>query len=141
MNTLAFEAKLAEQYHYKKLPLEVSKMCRELYQKNIPSNLFINGGNSIYTFHGTLIANYYNRIVIGDYGAFIEIQEINKDKLIIQLGQEYRSKEGYSNIKYEWLTYNDGSNIKIYYQKNIVDYADYQPGMYYVSVHEVLAKS
>lgn len=116
-------------------------MCRELYQKNIPSNLFINGGNSIYTFHGTLIANYYNRIVIGDYGAFIEIQEINKDKLIIQLGQEYRSKEGYSNIKYEWLTYNDGSNIKIYYQKNIVDYADYQPGMYYVSVHEVLAKS
>ena len=34
----------------------------------------------------------------------------------------------------------DNSCIKIYYQKKSVDYADYKPGMLYISVHEVFDK-
>ena len=45
-----------------------------------------------------------------------------------------------NKVKYLWLTIKDNSCIKIYYQKKSVDYADYKPGMLYVSVHEVFDK-
>lgn len=92
------------------------------------------------TSMGSLICGSYRRIVIGDYGAFIEFDSPYYDSsFVIAPGQEYRvSDERYSkNVKYIWLTINDGSRIKIYYQKKGVTYADYIPGMYYVSVHEV----
>lgn len=130
---------LVEQYKYKKLPLEISQRCRDIYLKNIPTNLSVDGGNEIYTLKGTLIAKQYERIVIGDYGAFIEINSPELNKLQTQIGEEYRQRQEY-NAKYEWLTINDGSNIKIYYQKHPVNYADYIPNKYYISVYEVLAK-
>ena len=139
MNTLKFEAELAKKYNYQKLPEAISKLCRDVYLKNIPTNLSLTGGNQIYTLKGTLITNQYNRIVIGDYGAFIEFDS-PASEFIIQPGEEYRLKKDY-NVKYNWLTINDNSNIKIYYQKRLVDYADYQIDKYYVSVHEIMAHS
>ena len=88
-----------------------------------------------------MICNGYDRIVIGDYGAFIEFSEEHiASDFTIKAGQEYRvNDEKYKkNIKYIWLTIGDGSNIKIYLQKRKVSYADYKPKKYYVSVHEVL---
>ena len=138
MNTLKFEQQLAEQYKYKPLPKEVSKEVRAMYKNNIPSSLSIQGGGALYTSCGTLITNNYNRIVIGDYGAFIEFNNPNYDKLITAPGQLYHNKM--NNRKYDWLTINDQSDIKIYYQKHSVTYADYIPGKYYVSVYEVIAE-
>ena len=92
------------------------------------------------TLNGTVICDSYRRIVVGDYGAFIEFDaQYNNSSFVVAPGQEYRiNDERYSkNVKYIWLTINDGSNIKIYYQKKGVTYADYLPGMCYVSVHEV----
>ena len=141
MNTLQIEAKLAEQYKYKKLPTTLSQQYRQLYLENIPSFLSINGGGPLYSKSGTLLCYSYKRIVIGDYGAFIEFNEPNYSRYIIAPGQEYRVKDPQykDNVKYIWLTLNDYSNIKIYYQKKPVVYADYKPGMLYVSVHEVMA--
>ncbi len=139
MNTLLFEAKLAKEYKYQKLPPVISNLCRETYLKNIPASLSLNGGGPIYTLCGTLITSHYNRIVIGDYGAFIEFDTPNYNQLITSIGEEYRSNSDWKNCKYEWLTMKDRSDIKIYYQKHTVDYADYKIGKYYVSVHEVIA--
>ena len=98
----------------------------------------------MYTYRNTLIANGYNRIVIGDYGAFIKFDktQIIKNNIIVKRGQEYRINDPrYSaNIKYYWLTARDLSDIKIYLQKRIVDYADYLPEMFYVSPYEVWVK-
>lgn len=140
MNTLQIETKLAEQYKYKKLPANLSLQYRQLYLENIPSFLSINGGKALYSKSGTLICDSYKRIVIGDYGAFVEFNEPNYENYIIAPGQEYRVKDPRykDNVKYIWLTLNDDSNIKIYYQKKPVVYADYKPGMLYVSVHEVI---
>ena len=70
---------------------------------------------------GTVVCNGYTRIVVGDYGAFIEFdkEQANFDKYIIAPGQEYRVNDPkYSkNVKYIWMTIADGSNIKIYKQK------------------------
>lgn len=108
--------------------------------ENIPDGLSIKGGGTLATFKGTTICNKYRRIVVGDYGAFVEFEhKPDGVNFIIAPGQEYRvNDERYSkNVKYIWLTIPDNSNIKIYHQKKPVDYADYLPGMYYVSVHEV----
>ena len=141
MNTLKIEAELAKKYGYKPLTEELSDEFRKLYSENIPSFLDVSGSTStLYTLNGTKICNGYDRIVIGDYGAFIEFSQENvASKFFIKKGQEYRvNDEKYkNNVKYIWLTINDKSDIKIYYQKKRVSYADYKPNKYYVSVHEV----
>ncbi len=141
MNTLKIEAALAEKYKYKPLTKELSEKYRSLFKENIPQFLDISGStNTLYTFNGTKICNGYDRIVIGDYGAFIEFsQEHVASKFIIQRGQEYRvyDEKYRNNVKYIWLTIDDGSGIKVYLQKRKVLYADYKPKKYYISVHEV----
>ena len=142
LNTLKIEAALAEKYKYKPLSKELSEKFRNLFNENIPSFLSVSGSiTPLYTLNGTQICNGYDRIVIGDYGAFVEFsQEHITSNFVIKKGQEYRvNDEKYkNNVKYIWLTINDKSDIKIYFQKKKVSYADYKPKKYYVSVHEVL---
>jgi hypothetical protein len=142
MNTLKIEARLAEKYKYKPLPSDLSEKYRAYFRENIPEWLIETGSDApLYTSKGSLITNGYGRIVVGDYGAFVEFDGENST-FIIAPGQEYRvNEERYSkNVKYIWLTIDDGSNIKIYHQKKGVAYADYRADMYYVSVHEVFAE-
>ena len=143
MNTLKLESDLAKMYEYKPLNKQLSGKYRKIFEENIPSWLKINGDPNcrLKTFYSVHFATGYDRIVIGDYGAFIEInpQQIIQDHIIIKRGQEYRIDEPkYArNVKYHWFTVDDGSDIKIYYQMRTVNYADYQVDKYYVSVHEV----
>lgn len=139
MNTLGIEAILADKYLYKKLPGDLSNKYRIFFRNNVPDFLHVSGGGMLYTSNGSLICESYRRIVIGDYGAFVEFdKQPENTEFIVAPGQEYRiNDERYSkNVKYIWLTIDDGSGIKIYHQKKKVAYADYLPGMYYVSVHE-----
>ena len=141
MNTLKIEAALSKKYKYKNLPGDLSGKYRDFFCENIPEFLSKSGSkDTLYTLSGSPICDGYDRIVVGDYGAFIEFsRSVFSDSFIVQPGQEYRiDDERYSkNVKYIWLTINDGSDIKIYFQKKGVTYADYKPGKYYVSVHEV----
>ena len=143
MNTLKFEADLARKFNYAKLPEDLSLSCRNFYFENIPMGLKMFGDAlMLRTLKGTRIAEVYERIVVGDYGAFLEIHPamMHRDQLIIKPGQEYRiNDEKYKKtVKYIWYTINDGSNIKIYKQTRPVSYADYEPRMFYISVHEVM---
>lgn len=144
MNTLNFEACLAKQYKYKKLPKKYSEELKDYFYNNLPVifQQHLNGSdNLLYSMNGTLISKGFTRVVIGDYGAFIEYseQQACTDNYIIKPGQEYRIYDPkYSNnVKYHWYTTKDNSNIKIYYQLKTVSYADYRPNMYYVSPHEL----
>ena len=139
MDTRKIEKLLADKYGYKPLDKELSKKYRELYEDNIPRFLDLAGGGALKTVKGTLICNSYDRIVIGDYGAFIEYSE-PAGEYICKPGQEYRMQDSRYKykVKYDWLTTKDSSDIKIYKQKHTVTYADYKVGKYYVSVHEVM---
>lgn len=141
---LAFQERLAAEHNYK--PVEVDLFIgdvREKYRSALPAWCSIDGDNAaqLRSLDGTLICEGYERIVIGDYGAFVEISpaRVCKDNLCCKRGQEYRmSDERFAaNVKYLWLTTKDRSDCKIYLQKKIVSYADYQPGMYYISPYEV----
>ncbi len=128
---------LTEKYKYKKLPIEKSTISQTLYETLIPN--FLQNQQPLYTSTGSLICSSFDRIVIGDYGAYVEFssEQANKHIYIFAPKQEYRLDPRYDNIKYIQLTINDKSEVKIYYQKRTVSYADYQINKYYVSVYEV----
>lgn len=77
----------------------------------------------------------------GDYGAFVEFSRVQAymRRLKIKEGQVYRIEDPRyaEHVKYLWLTADDDSDVKVYDQKRSVEYADYKPGMLYVSVYEV----
>lgn len=140
---LQFQEKLAQQHRYK--PVQPDLFLgdvRDKYRASLPSWCVLSGAESpLETTEGTLLCSGYRRIVIGDYGAFVEIDssQINAEVLRCQPGEEYRyTDERFAkNCKYLWLTAKDLSHCKIYHQKKTVDYADYLPEMYYVSPYEV----
>lgn len=141
---LEIQEELAQKYRYKPLKPDLSSRYRNLYYVELPEICKQNMNQFqmvLQTTKGTHFADGWTRIVIGDYGAFIEIapDQIHKEKLIVAPGQEYRINDSKYNehCKYQWLTVPDGSQIKIYYQIKAVTYADYQPNMYYVSPYEI----
>ena len=130
---------LVNQFHYKPLPYSLSVTQRQLYKETLPSWCKINGDSCILYAGSLPIAKGYSRVVIGDYGAYIEIPPglIISDNIIIKPGEEYRKEERYKNVKYYWLCPITDENVKIYWQKHKVTYADYIPQMFYVSPYEV----
>lgn len=131
---------LVKVYNYKKLPPELSASQRELYKEQLSSDFNINGDLNCELYYNNIkISNGYNRIVIGDYGAYIEIAPklMIKDNICTKPGQEYRFLERYKNVKYYWYCLKEAQDFKIYYQRNTVSYADYIPKMCYISPDKV----
>lgn len=143
---LKFQCEMADKYKYKPIPIDMFMgNIRDKYEAALPDWCLDenNRNHPFYSSEGTMICTGYDRIVIGDYGAFVEISpdKICSNALMCKPGQEYRYQdERYAkNIKYYWLTAKDTSGCKIYLQKKIVDYADYIPGMYYISPYELFS--
>lgn len=122
--------------YYARLPLEDSLLIREDYFSRVQIPVQGNEKTLFYTHAGTLIAEGYNRIVIGDYGAYIEFRPDQIDRSKIRpLFAELPERA----IKYIWLQVNDASRTKVYEQKETVRYADYKPGLYYISPEDLRA--
>lgn len=125
-----------EHWRWQPLPKKVKDQFYALYYQHI--NQFYNAEHRLCMLDtGELIAKDYLRVVVGDYGAYVEF---HKDQLLIVPkmvpGQEWRVNETYLKsrnlkVKYVWLEY---EGVKVYLQRNRVAYADYRPGFYYVSV-------
>ena len=140
---LQYQDELAKEHKYAPIQPDLFHGdVRALYRAVLPAWCNINGDtNPLCSADGTVLCFGYRRIVIGDYGAFVEIspEEVILSSLCCKPGQEYRYQdERYSkNVKYLWLTTKDTSDCKVYLQRKTVEYADYLPGMYYISVYEV----
>ena len=126
---------------YKKLEPSLSTKVRDLYKTHL-DELNLDPTKPIYTFEGTKIAEGFNRIVIGDYGAYIEYplsQVPNGTRYDTPKSEQYRKlPEWKCRVKYIWYTAQDSSNIKIYWQLRTVSYADYKTKMFYVSPYEIV---
>ena len=144
---LKYQEDLAKLHHYKPIqPNLLDGDVREKYLETLPSWCSLSGAETLLcTISGTVLCSGYRRIVIGDYGAFCECspEQINASMLQCKPGEEYRfQNERYAkNVKYLWLTPKDASDCKVYFQKKIVEYADYLPGMYYFSPFEAFPVS
>jgi hypothetical protein len=123
---------------YKPFTEEESRLLREHYASQFQS-LAGDDDHFILTRDTRVpLAMSYERIVVGDYGPFVEIRpsEANMDMLRYHFGSAPRRP-----VSYIWLDLvgEDGivSQAKIYYQQKTVQYADYRPEMLYVSPHQV----
>ncbi len=166
--TLKKQEELADTYKYKQLPYQLALNCMRHYVTSLPEGFCLKDNAlkvaenpeinecinkpgyevikehklPIVTRDGTMIAYKYNRIVIGHYGAFIEIEkdDIYRDNVKCEPGQEYRIRDRRyrDKVKYQWYTAKDNSHCKLYKQTRQVAYADYQEDMWYISPFEVL---
>ena len=168
LHMLKAQEDLASQYLYKILPDDLAIRCMRQYVLTLPSGFHLEHDElkvyenpeinciitkpgyeiikknkiPIVSRDGTMIAYKYNRIVIGHYGAFIEIDDsdVYPDNVKCKKGQEYRIKDRKyrDKVKFHWYTAKDNSDVKLYWQTREVAYADYRPDMWYVSPFEVL---
>lgn len=120
--------------YYKPLDPEKSKIARDYYRTTfyIPTD----GDDTVefYNKSGTQIAIGYNRVVIGDYGAYVEF---DKEHMCLENIKQKWPGEPKRKVKYIWMETKDECKTKIYYQQGIVAYADYKVGCYYVTVGDV----
>lgn len=138
---LSFINELVKTYKYKSLPNDLSKIVREKYEKYIPAYIKESQKETLYSFGFLPVCREYERIVIGDYGAYIEFspEQACAENFVIEPGQQYRLEEKYQDtIKYIWYRMDHSIDTKIYFQLHTVDYADYKVGYYYVSVFDVI---
>lgn len=139
INIQEFINDLVEKYNYRRLPKDVSVSARQSYLSSLPLWCKVGGDDvSLITPKGKLVASRYDRIVVGDYGPFVEVspEDMNTEILLVQPGEEYRldpANHDKYHIKYGWYTIKGHKNIKVYHQFDTVDYADYKKGMYYIS--------
>ena len=128
--------------NYKKLAPEMSKQVRAIY-KRYTDMLDLNPSKPLYTHNGIKIAEGFERLVIGDYGAYIEydLSQVPAGmRYSVEPGQEYRKLPGWRDrVKYIWYTvpYSE-PHVKIYWQLKTVSYADYKRKKFYISPFEVL---
>lgn len=103
------------------------------------------------TLAGTRFAVGYVRVVYGDHGPYVEFL---REQIVAELKPKF-NRSPPPEAYYEWLEPADGSDVKVYDQRRDVKhlknppaggfagnraegYADYRPGMLYVSPFELL---
>lgn len=120
---------------YRPLPKEASKIVRDHYRKRLAIPEF-GGGEEVVLKNecGTVIATAYRRVVIGDYGAFIEF---GPEQLVKESIKPKFSGPQKKDASYLWYETKDRAQTKVYLQQHRVTYADYAIGKYYVSPNDV----
>ena len=97
-------------------------------------NISIVGNKDLlfYTKSG-ILAKGYNRVVLGERGPYIEFEKnnfIDFSKLVIPESEKYRLK---SKVVFYIEYRTELDYVKVYFQKRVVDYADYKIGKFYIS--------
>ena len=116
---------------YKPFDEGTSNMLRAYYSSQL--KLPEQGDSRVLRFKsGLKCSDGYTRVVVGDYGAYVEISpdQIARHCIRDRWGPRKTPRRP---IKYWWMVPVDGSDAKVYEQVRTVPYADYKPGMFYVS--------
>jgi len=119
---------------YRPLSRGQSEKIRNYYLSCL--KIDVNGNNNIsfYNNCGILVAVGYKRVVIGDYGPYIEFDDIQIKHDSIENKWSSVPKR---KVKYIWMQTRDQAKTKIYRQCGTVSYADYKIGMYYVDPRDL----
>lgn len=100
-------------------------------------NIPVEGSDGItfFTCSGLVIAEGYERVVIGDRGPYIEFsdRQIVKGNIQVPDDQLWRLEPWRDKIYYHEYRSKCPSNVKLYYQVRKVAYTDYREGLWYVS--------
>jgi hypothetical protein len=118
--------------YYKAFPPAERALLHGHYRQKLPlwAQTGTSGGKALLVnAAGSPVSRGWTRIVIGDYGAFVEFS------------REQACVEGFTagtgGSAYNWLRTRDAARTKVYEQLRGVMYADYQPGLFYVDPADV----
>ena len=88
---------------------------------------------NLYFKDGTLFADGYERVVHGGRGDYVELRKENiKVSLKSRFNQNLPNELTDEDFFYYWLE-PEGREEKVYWQCNLVTYADYKRNYYYIS--------
>jgi len=94
----------------------------------------------VFTKSGLQIAHNFERIVHGGRGDYIEITEKDIIDSSIEIPEETAWRLFFDRAYYLEFRSKDVCNVMIYFQKMLVNYADYKIGFYYVDPEDVVLK-
>lgn len=134
-----------ERYHGRALPQDESLYLRELvYPKAVPSWLQYEGDESqpLFTKVGTPFCSGYSRVIISDYGPYIEIPQSLIDKSIVKrdLATETNIDMGTSSTRV-WFYASDNSRMPLFMQAKTTNLGDFIPEYFYVVPSDVCVPS
>lgn len=116
------------------------------YHKDILIPLY-KSSIALYTKSKLKVCNSYERIVIGGRGAYIEFDESDLVKSHFETGvffipenKKWKTLPEYKNKIYYYELRTKPDNVKIYYQLDTVNYADYKVDKFYISPNELYTK-
>lgn len=125
--------------NYNSLAKSESEIIKEIYKKHLTLKYpnLTSGKNcqGVVIGENVLLLSQYDRIVIGDHGAYIEFDESHL-RYDLELTESKKYRNSLSGIKYYWMNPIGFNNIKIYKQTKTVGYASYKAGKYYISPYE-----
>lgn len=98
-----------------------------------------NADLKLYTKSGLHVATGYVRVVIGDRGPYVEFSkgQVVKSNFYIPDDVKWKRLPEYKDKVYYYELRSKEDNVKLYYQTNTVDYADYKIGLLYMSPFEL----
>ena len=86
----------------------------------------------LFTATGLRVAHSYTRCVYGERGPYIEFSTTEMVISALHIPENLLWKTT-SNVDYVEYRTTDAAAVKVYHQQRRVPYADYQPGMLYIS--------
>lgn len=92
--------------------------------------------------NGEKVCERYERIVIGDYGAYVEISASHlSDNHFIYIDQNDPVDETIASrhSNHMTLALNDESSYTIYFQVKPVPYGNFIPGRFYIDPYDVIS--
>lgn len=138
---LEFQHTSAETNFYQAMDKPKRYFYHNFYKERIPKGLPIHGTKrTLMTKKGVLISRGYEKIVIGDYGAYIQFSQNQAylENIHIPEKECYKiSSSKYRYIKHVIYHVIGEPAIDIFQQKELVDFADYIPDKYYIDVFSV----
>lgn len=108
----------------------MTKKSKKTYEERLRIPTSGDQNRRLFTKSGKLLVLGYKRIVIGDRGPYVECA-------LDQLNNEILCEVADRHYYYVELRSSDPDNVKVYVQLKRVNYADYEPGLCYISPFEL----
>ena len=116
---------------YSPLSKDDSELIRSYWMTQVP---FPPHETPLLNRGGTVLATNYERMVVGDYGAYLELAPEHVTLENLKLRWPGKPKRP---VKYLWWQSKDTTQTKVYEQRGTVAYADYKVGMWYINPHDL----
>lgn len=135
---------MIKKYHYRPIPATVQTgSVKSYYRDRLPAwaKIKISRKYPLKTKQGDKLCEAYEKIVVGDYGAYVEISASHLliDQFIYIDEQDISENIDTRQKSYMTFVLNTDPDFKILFQVKSVAYGNFIPGRFYVNPYTVIS--